>query len=415
VTTVAAGARPIPAPASLLRNAAERWGTPLYVTDLDAAAHFLAVYRARLPGALIAYAVKANPDPRLLGRLVRRGAGAEVVSGVELVLALRAGFEPERIVMNGVGKTDGELGAAFAAGILVNVESLDELDAALRLSAEQERPVRLGLRLNPGVDASTHPHLATGAVAAKFGIGLDELPAAFDRLATAGLRLAAIGCHIGSNIGSAEPWREVVRILARAEATAAEAGLPPERIDVGGGLESADPTLVNALAEIVLGAFPEPGRLILEPGRSVVAAAGWLVTRVVRTQPRPASGSGYLVCDAGMTELIRPILYGADQPVALVAPGAPFEPTGETHLAGPICEAGDTLVHRLEQWLPGEQLAESGPGALLALADAGAYGAAMASNYNGRLRPAEAVIDGATLKLSRRREMLEDLLARDAL
>src|SRR6185503_9471489 len=154
--------------------------------------------------------------------------------------------------------------------------------------------------------------------------------------------------------------------------------------------------------------------LILEPGRSLVADAGWLLTRVVRTQPRPEAGCGYLVADAGMTELIRPMLYGASHPVSLLSPGEPFTATGETHLAGPICEAGDILARDLAQWLSPGELAHAGVGALLAIHQVGAYGAAMASTYNGRLRPAEAVLEGGELRLSRRRETLDDLTARDA-
>jgi diaminopimelate decarboxylase len=145
-----------------------------------------------------------------------------------------------------------------------------------------------------------------------------------------------------------------------------------------------------------------------------VADAGWLVTRVVRTQPRRAAGCGYLVADAGMTELIRPMLYGATHPVSLVSPGAAFTPTGTTHLGGPICEAGDILARDLGQWLSDSDLASAGTGAVLAIGRAGAYGAAMASGYNGRLRPAEAVLEGGELRLSRRRETLDDVTARDA-
>jgi diaminopimelate decarboxylase len=391
-------------------EAAARWGTPLYLTDLDAAAARLAAYRAAFPGALIAYAVKANADPHLLRRLVADGAGCEVVSAVELALALRAGCPGERIVMNGVGKRDEELHLALAAGALVNAESLDELVRLLDLTADHEG-ARIGLRLNPALDSATHPHLATGAASAKFGIALSDLADALALVNAAGQSLAGLGAHIGSSIDSLEPFAELATRLAAAVAQASAAGLPPEGIDLGGGLATADPA---ALATAVRPAFPDTHRLILEPGRSLVADAGWLLTRVVRTQPRPESGCGYLVADAGMTELIRPMLYGASHPVLLVSPGAAFSPTGETHLAGPICEAGDILAHDIGQWLSADELAGSGPGALLAMHQVGAYGAAMASTYNGRLRPAEVVFDAAGLRLSRRRETLDDITARDA-
>ena len=391
-------------------DAAARWGTPLYLTDLDAAAARLAAYRAAFPGALIAYAVKANPDPQLLRRLVADGAGCEVVTAVELAFARTADCPGERIVMNGVGKRDEELHLALAAGALVNAESLDELARLLALATDHPT-ARVGLRLNPALDADTHPHLATGAAGAKFGIALAELPAALALLGAAGQPLASLGAHIGSAIEAVEPFAELASRLAAAVATATAAGLAPDLIDLGGGLAGTEP---EELAAAIGPVFADASRLILEPGRSVVADAGWLLTRVVRTQPRPEAGCGYLVADAGMTELIRPMLYGASHPVSLVAPGAAFLPTGATHLAGPICEAGDILVHDLKHWLSPDELAQSGVGALLAIGEVGAYGAAMASNYNGRLRPAEAVLEGSHVRLSRRRETLDDLTARDA-
>lgn len=402
--------------ASLARlgtDAAARWGTPLYLTDLDAAAERLSAYRAAFPGALVAYAVKANPDPQLLRRLVADGAGCEVVTTVEMALAQRAGCPGERIVMNGVGKRDEELHLALAAGALVNAESLDELEHLVAL-AGNHAGARVGLRLNPALDAGTHPHLATGAGGSKFGIGFGELAVALGLFRAAALPLAGLGAHIGSQVDSVKPFAQLAGRLAEAVEQATAADLPPDRVDVGGGLASADATSLDSLAAALRPACPDTQHLILEPGRSLVADAGWLITRVVRTQPRPESGCGYLVADAGMTELIRPMLYGADHPVSLVASGAPFVATGGTHLAGPICEAGDILARDLDRWLSPDELALVGVGALLAVGSAGAYGAAMASNYNGRLRPAEAVLEGGELRLSRRRETLDDLIARDA-
>jgi diaminopimelate decarboxylase len=400
------------APAELLAEAATRWGTPLYVTDLDTAAERLADWQAAFPDSLIAYAVKANPDPQLLRRLVTDGAGCEVVSAVELALAHRAGCPPERIVMNGVGKRDEELHLALGAGVLINAESLDELDRLLAL-ARDHADARIGLRLNPEIDAGAHEHLATGAADSKFGIPLDALPAALDRLDRAGIGLASLGAHIGSDISNALVFAALAIRLAEAAEAALDAGLDPGRIDLGGGLANVDGPILKGLSDAVRAILPNAA-LTWEPGRSIVADAGWLVTRVVRTQPRPAAGCGYLVADAGMTELIRPMLYGATHPVSLVSPGAAFTPTGTTHLAGPICEAGDILARDLGQWLSAEQLATAGSGALLAVGRAGAYGAAMASGYNGRLRPAEAVLEGGELRLSRRRETLDDVTAREA-
>ena len=370
----------------LLVEAAERWGTPLYVTDLDVAAANARAWRDALPGALVAFAVKANPDPALLRRLGDEGFGFEVVGPIELALALRAGAPPERIVVNGVGQTDADLAAALASGALVNAESLGGLRALLGAG-----PGRIGLRVNPALDAGTHPHLATGAAASKFGVALDELPEALEMLG--GRSLASIGAHIGSDIRDAGPFTLVAELLARLAA-----GSRAERVDLGGGFVGSP----AAHAAAIRAHLPDTARLIVEPGRSVVAEAGWLLTRVVRIQAR-----GHLVADAGMTELIRPMLYGARHPVTLLAPGAGVAERRWT-LSGPICEAGDVLAEDVELGT------EAGEGALLAIGQAGAYGLAMASGYNGRLRPAQAVIESGVVHLSRRRETLEEIVARDA-
>ena len=373
-------------PRGQLLEAAERWGTPLYVTDLDAAATAAHAWRAALPGALVAYALKANPDPALLRRLADEGFGFEVVGPIELALALRAGGAAERIVVNGVGQTDADLADALATGALVNAESLGALQALM----QAPKPGRIGLRINPALDAGTHPHLATGSAEAKFGIALDELPVAHDRL---GRPPESIGAHIGSAIVDAELYAELAATLAT---LADDCGA--ERIDLGGGF-AGEP---EALASAIRPHLPNAARLIVEPGRSIVAGAGWLLTRVVRVQAR-----GHLVADAGMTELLRPMLYGARHPVTLLSPGAATAERSWT-LSGPVCEAGDVLARDVDLG------ADAGEGALLAIGDVGAYGVAMASGYNGRLRPAEVVITGGELRLSRRRETLEDVIARDA-
>jgi diaminopimelate decarboxylase len=369
----------------LLVEAAERFGTPLYVTDLDVAAARARAWAAALPGALVAYAVKANPDPALLRRLAGDGIGFEVVGPVELALALRAGADPQRIVVNGVGQTDADLDAALASGALVNAESLSALAALLAAGGG-----RVGIRLNPGIAADTHPHLATGAAGSKFGIALDELPAARRALDGAGRTLASVGAHIGSDISDVEPFARLAALLADCSRD-----LNTARIDLGGGFTGAPADFARAVGAHL----PDPGRLIVEPGRGIVASAGWLLTRVVRVQAR-----GHLVADAGMTELIRPMLYGARHPVSVLQHGTA---TGERTwtLSGPVCEAGDILADGLAL--------VAGEGALLALGEAGAYGLAMASGYNGRLLPAQAVIESGSVRLSRRRQTLEDVVARD--
>ena len=377
-------------PAAALRDAAATWGTPLYVTDLDVASSAAERWSRAVPGALIAYAVKANPDPALLTRLAADGIGAEVVGPVELELALRAGIEPDRIVVNGAGQTDHDLRAALATGALVNAESLD----ALRALLSAEGGGRIGLRLNPGLDAKTHPHLATGSAGSKFGIAMDELPNALDLLQAASVRPASVGGHIGSAID--DPW-PFGRLAALLRPIADDLGA--EHIDLGGGF-TGDP---ERWAADVLPQAGDAARLIVEPGRTIVRDAGWLLTRVVRVQAR-----GQLIADAGMTELLRPMLYGALHPVTLLEHGDALPHDGPWTLSGPICEAGDVLVGSVELGRG------AGAGALLAIGEAGAYGAAMASNYNGRLRPAQVVLEGGVARLSRRRESLADLVGRDA-
>ncbi len=267
-----------------LASAAAAWGTPLWVTDLDAAAANLARYRATFPDALIAYAVKANADPQLLNRLVAEGVGCEVVTGVELALAQRAGCPPGRIVMNGVGRTDAELREGLSAGALVNAESLADLEVLVALGASAAS-ARIGIRLNPALDAATHPHLATGAARAKFGIALADLPAALDLLRGAGLPLAGLGAHIGSDIAGAGSHLDLLDRLADADAAATGAGLRPDRVDIGGGFATADASMLAVVGDAAGARFGRH-RLICEPGRSLVADAGWLVTRVVRVQAR---------------------------------------------------------------------------------------------------------------------------------
>ena len=283
-----------------------------------------------------------------------------------------------------MGQTDGDLAAALATGALVNAESLGALAALIAAGG----PGRIGLRINPGLDADTHPHLATGSADAKFGIALDELPAALEPLRSAGIRPWSIGAHIGSAIADPEPFGRLAELLRR---LADEAGA--ERIDLGGGFAGSPAEWAAAIRPHL----PDPARLIVEPGRSIVRDAGWLLTRVVRVQAR-----GHLIADAGMTELLRPMLYGARHPgdgPRARRPAAVRRSRLDAVRSG--LRGGRRAGARSRGGRPGE-------GALLAIGEAGAYGAAMASSYNGRLRPAQAVIEGGELRLSRRRETLED-------
>ena len=275
-------------------------------------------------------------------------------------------------MVNGVGQTDADLADALASGALVNAESLGALEALLRAPTRG----RIGLRVNPALDAGTHPHLATGSADAKFGIALDELPAALgaarDGRRSRSARTSAPPSPMPSRTAS---WRPCSPRWQR------------RRERNGSTWAAASPATPEALASAIRPHLPDAGRLIVEPGRSIVARAGWLLTRVVRVQAR-----GHLVADAGMTELLRPMLYGARHPVTLLSPGAAVAERSWT-LSGPVCEAGDVLARDVDLGT------EAGEGALLAIGEVGAYGVAMASGYNGRLRPAQVVIEGGELRL----------------
>ena len=354
----------------------------------------LAPTRASFPGALVAYAVKANADSQLLRRLVADGAGCEVVTAVELALALRAGCPAERIVMNGVGKRDEELHLALAAGALINAESLDELGRLVALAADHAG-ARVGLRLNPALDAGTHPHLATGAASAKFGISLADLATALGLIRDAGLPLAALGAHIGSQVESAEPFGELALRLEEAAAQASAAGMPPERIGPGGGgggtsaEDDSSPTWPPQS-----GQPSGVGGLILEsrPARWWPRRAA--DTRVVRRSTAAAAAA--TVEDAGMTEVISRAL-GTDHPVSLVAAGAPF--------ARPAPRRG--IRARLATYWPGDldagcagKLVQAGVGALCRGSVETRRGDA--STYNGRLAR-EAGLRAACAPLARAR------------
>ena len=337
----------------------------------------------------MAYAVKANPDPALLRRLAAEGFGFEVVGPVELALALRAGADPRRIVVNGVGQTDADLAAALESGALVNAESLGALDALLRSRRRADR--------DPGQPGHRRRH-ASAPRHRRGGLEVRDRPRRAGRRAT---RAGWIAAAPGVDRGAHRLRRRRRRGRSRGSrscwpALAEEFGV--ERVDIGGGFTGSPAELAAAVRPHL----PDPARLIVEPGRSVVAEAGWLLTRVVRVQAR-----GHLVADAGMTELIRPALYGAHHPVSVLRRGGSSADRSWT-LSGPICEAGDILGRDLSIG------ADVGEGSLLAIGEVGAYGLAMASGYNGRLLPAQVVIESGQVRLSRRRQTFEDVIARDA-
>jgi diaminopimelate decarboxylase len=399
------------------RAIAEAHGTPVYVYSAGALrAHYDALAEAFGElSPLLCYSVKANGNLAVLRTLRERGSGFDVVSGGELFRALRAGASPDTIVFAGVGKTDEEIRAALEAGILCfNAESEPELERLAAVALELGTVARVCLRVNPEVDPRTHAHIATGKKGTKFGLDPDaarEAAALAGRLD--GVALVGLHAHIGSQIRDPEPFVHALdRVMAFWDELAAS-GHALELLNLGGGFGIAygpgEPLDVKALAEAYAQRLRgRPLRLLFEPGRFIAANAGALLTRV--TYVKHARHKRFVIVDTGMHHLIRPALYQAHHhiwPVRAAAdlgqPGAPACP-GEADIVGPICETADTLA-------AGRPFPEVARGDLLACFGAGAYGAVMATTYNAHPLPPEVLTDGAGVRLVRRRQTYEDLVA----
>ena len=386
------------------------FGSPLYVYDarvIEAAYRRMEVAFAGVD-LLLAYSVKANSNLEILKRLVALGAGADIVSRGELHRCLTAGFSPEDMVFAGVGKTEAEMEAALAAGILAfNVESAEELEVLSQVAERVGKPAPVALRVNPDIVADTpHEYTRTGGGATKFGIPVDRVMDLYRWAADRPtLEIRGIDVHIGSQILEAEPYeRALDHVLGLAAQIRAE-GIDLDFVDLGGGYgvsyDGGDGMSVEDLADIVVPRVAEAGlRLILEPGRFIVGEAGILVTKVLYV--KHSGTKTFVVMDGGMTELIRPSHYQGFHRIELVI--SREEATHEVvDVVGPICETGDFLARDRMLQMPAS-------GDLLAVHTTGAYGFVMASNYNSRPKPAEVVVDGAEVTLARRRESLDDLL-----
>jgi len=393
-----------------LESIAERFGTPAYVYSQGAIAqNFQAIQKAlaHLP-SLICYSVKANSNLRILSLLHQAGAGFDVVSGGELARALRVGAAGERIVFSGVGKTQEEVDAGLAAGILMfNVESAGELELIEARARAAGKPARVSIRLNPDVVADTHPYISTGQIVHKFGVPKNEALELYHRAAQSQhLRVHGVACHIGSQILDREPFlRALEEILEVAEKLKA-AGVPVEFLDLGGGFgiryAREQPLDIGRLMEGVAERLRGTSyRLIIEPGRALVGNAGVLLTRVLYLKRNPQKS--FVVVDAGMNDLLRPTLYGSHHEIVPVRQRARAAPRLQADVVGPLCETGDFLAQ--DRSMPDVQ-----PGDLLAILTVGAYGFVLASNYNSRPRPAEVLVRGNEAELIRPRERLEDLM-----
>jgi len=391
---------------------AQRFGTPTYVYSR---AHIEAQYRAYADALedmphLVCFAVKANSNLGVLNVLARLGAGFDIVSRGELERVLAAGGEPGRIVFSGVGKTRDDMRRALEVGVhCFNVESTDELERLQQVAAELGMKAPVSLRVNPDVDAGTHPYISTGLKENKFGIDIDNAEAVYARAAELpNLEVVGVDCHIGSQLTSLPPFLDALdRLLALIDRLATR-GIQIRHLDLGGGLgvryRDEQPPLAGDYIQAVRQRIEGRGlALVFEPGRSIVANAGLLLTRVEYL--KHTAHKDFAIVDAAMNDLIRPALYQAWMNVVAVQPHE-----GDTRrydIVGPICETGDFLAKDREL-----ALAE---GDLLAVCSAGAYGFVMSSNYNTRGRAAEVLVDGDQAFEVRRRESVQELYAGESL
>lgn len=395
-----------------LDELAQEHGTPLFVYSQAAIESALSAWQRGLAGrdALVCYAVKANSSQAILSLLAQAGCGFDIVSGGELARALAAGAEPGKIVFSGVGKTRREMQAALEAGIgCFNVESEAELLALNDVAAACGLTAPVSIRVNPDVDARTHPYISTGLRDNKFGIAHGHALAACQLAASLpGLRVAGIGCHIGSQITEAAPYLDALeRVLDLLEAIEA-AGVPLGQIDLGGGLGIAyadeTPPAADALCQLLLARLDARGhgqrRLIVEPGRALVGNAGVCLTEVLYL--KPGEDKSFCIVDAAMNDVPRPALYEAFHRIEPLQAAAEGAPERVYDVVGPVCESGD--------WLGRRRLLAVQPGDRLAVFSAGAYCMSMASNYNSRPRAAEVLVSGGMARVIRQRETIEDLL-----
>jgi diaminopimelate decarboxylase len=407
-----------------LAEIAERFGTPTYVYSrqaIEEAYDELKSGLGRLPH-LLCFAVKANGNLSILKLLAQRGSGFDIVSGGELEHLGRIGVHGERIVFSGVGKTREEIREALryksgrdsAAGILqFNVESAAELEVLAEEASQRRVVPGVSVRVNPDVKAGGHPHISTGLHEHKFGVSWQEARAMYLAYRRARhIRWQGISAHIGSQIVELGPFREALERLAGYLLDLRKQGIALKYLDIGGGLgvryTKEQPASRRAYARMIAEVVRPLGvGLLLEPGRSVIAQAGILLSRVIYTKKN--ARKSFVVIDAAMNDLIRPVLYDAPHPVTRVRQKKAQSGARErVDVVGPVCETGDCF-------LQGWPLGEVTPGDAVVLWAAGAYGMVQASNYNGRGRPAEILVEGKRARLIRRREMQDDVLRTDAL
>jgi len=394
---------------ALDRLAAEL-GTPLYVYSRAALAAAWQSYRQAIGErpVLVCYGMKANSNLAVLKEFARLGAGFDIVSGGELQRVLAVGGDPSRVVFSGVGKQEWEMRAAIEAGVLCfNVESQDELQRLSGVAQAMGARARVSLRVNPDVDAQTHPYISTGLKENKFGIAIESALDAYRTAASLpGLEVVGVDCHIGSQLTDISPYFDALeKLLDLIDRLTAE-GIAISHLDLGGGLgiryTDEIPPSPKALLDRVFERLQARGlghlHLMLEPGRSLVGNAGLLLTTVQFL--KHAEARNFAIVDAAMNDLLRPSLYEAYHGLRAIRPRD--GEAREYDVVGPVCESGD--------WLARQRRLSLRQGDVLALESAGAYGMVMASNYNSRPRPAEVMVDGGKYYVVRQRETLQDLL-----
>jgi diaminopimelate decarboxylase len=392
-----------------LADIARQAGTPAYVYS---SAAILENYRAydealdELPHT-VCYAVKANSSLGILALLAKAGAGFDIVSGGELYRVMRAGGDPVKVVFSGVGKTAGEVDYALENGIhLFNCESEPELALIDALAARRGAKAGFAIRVNPDVDASTHPYISTGLREHKFGIDIADAESVYERTRDfPNLAAEGVSCHIGSQLMDTNPILEAIeRVLALVERLRAK-GFGIRHIDLGGGLGVAyqaheqAPEIRGFIAQVRAKLQGRGLRVTIEPGRSIVGRAGVLLTRVLYR--KKSAEKEFVVVDAAMNDLIRPALYRSHHEIIPLRKSA--RPEIVADVVGPVCETGDFLAR-------GRKVANAAPGDYLAIETAGAYGFVLSSNYNSRARPPEILVEGDTFRTIRARETYEDLV-----
>ena len=391
-----------------LADIAREFSTPCYVYSKDALTQAFTNFSAGFADCqhLVCFAVKANPNLAILNLFARLGAGFDIVSGGELARVLAAGGDPKKVVFSGVGKTEVEMKAALNAGIFCfNVESASELKRLNQVALSMGKVAPVSLRVNPNVDAKTHPYISTGLKNNKFGVAYEEALGIYEQAASMpGIAIHGVDCHIGSQITELSPFLDAFdRVLALVDALAAR-GIAVQHIDAGGGIgiayQGETPPEVSVYAAAMRAKIAGRDiKLVFEPGRALVGNAGVLLTKVEYLKHTEAKN--FAIVDAAMNDLMRPALYDAYHDIQAVSPREGV--TTNYEIVGPVCETGDFLGH--------DRRLNLQEGDVLAIMSAGAYGMSMASNYNTRGRAAEVMVDGDACHLIRQREQISDLFA----